>query len=107
MDKYQKNKYLIFWQIKEDSPELLDNQTPIFATLLKMATEDECIENWGRCEGIEKNGKLIYNGFVLARLDNVKIFENKWSKFLDITGAHRYTDIYETRNVLKKWKNRQ
>lgn len=111
MTKYQEvDRYLVFWETREDSlPTELDQKIPFLATLMKMIEEDETIIMWGRCRGKIKENRFYYTGFVIFESDIITLKETfeKYDKYITLTSKHKFTNILETKNFLMDWKQRQ
>ena len=109
MTKFPKtDKYIAFWKTKESLPDTLDKSINLLAPLLKMIEEDPSIIEWGRCEAIKVNNRLVYQGFILFKSSRTdfKKFCLQWSNFIDITRQHKYYSVNETQDFLLLWKNR-
>lgn len=111
MIKYQEDeRYLIFWETREDSlPPTLDDKIPILATILKMIERDDSIVTWGRCRGKIRDNRFYYTGFVIFVSDMISVNTSmkRYEKYITFTKKYRFTNLMETQDFLKDWKDKQ
>ncbi|MBC2746269.1 MAG: hypothetical protein HF975_04535 [ANME-2 cluster archaeon] len=100
-------RYIIFWQTKEEAlPETLNKKFSILAVLLKMVLCSISVELWGRCEGVKINNELYYNGFIIFNdsHETIDAFSERYSKYITITGIHKFVTLKQTQQFLIEWK---
>lgn len=103
----ERNKYIIFWETNNRMlPPDSQERILIYGALLKMIEAEPSVVLCGRCEGVMKEGRMRYNGFALFEQieETVDDFCNRYMKYLNITGKHKYKDIQQMRECLQTWE---
>ena len=97
------SKYIIFWETRV---EPIYYSLDVLAVLLKMIEKSSSVDMWGRCEGVETESGVSYNGFVLFNefFESVDTFIKRYEKYIYITGYHKFTTVDETKKSLSTWK---
>ena len=101
------NKYIIFWETKEQAlSKDLVKKFSIITVLIKMVEISKSIDQWGRCEGVKKDGMLYYNGFIIFndKFETVDQFIKLYEKYITVTGYHKFYSLKKTKEFLRKWK---
>ena len=100
------NRYIIFWETKEQALSKVQvKKFSILTILIKMIESSLSVDQWGRCEGVKRNGELFYNGFIIFndRHETIEMFIKRYEHYIAVTGRHKFNSLNQTKAFLRKW----